>query len=79
MSCVMSFTDLKNRGSCTISQPVRKILRKEIQDTWTGDPRRSHPAKFSFMLTRAGRFLSSGSAWDRARLASGVVEKVISG
>jgi hypothetical protein len=30
--------------------------------------------RFLFMLTRARRFLSSGLAWDRARLGPGIVE-----
>jgi hypothetical protein len=34
---------------------------------------------FLFMLPKAGRFLSSGSSQDRARLGLGMVEMVISG
>jgi len=33
---------------------------------------------FLFLLTRAGRFMSSGSAWDRARLGLVVVGMAIS-
>jgi hypothetical protein len=36
-----------------------------------GDPTQ---LRFLFMLTRAGRFLSSGLAWDRAKLGPGVEE-----
>lgn len=35
----------RNRGSYTVSQLVRKILRKE-SDLGSGHRRRSHPAKF---------------------------------
>ena len=40
-----------------------------------GDPTR---LSFLFMFSKADRFLSSGSAWDRARLGPGVVDMVIS-
>lgn len=73
MNCIMSNTDLKEQRQLHYEPTCQKIPRKEIQEIWGGDHRRSHRAKFSFMLRRAGRFLSSGSAWDRARVASGVV------
>ena len=59
-----------------MSQLVRKISRKEIKRFrgW------QDPTQISllFVLTKAGRFLSSRSAWDRASLGPGVVEMVIS-
>jgi hypothetical protein len=71
------FTSLKEQ-SCAVSQLVRKIIKKKNRDLGNGDNRRSYPPKF-FMLTKADRFLNSGSAWDRARLGLRVVDMVISG
>ena len=55
-----------------MSQLVRKMLRKETE-------RYREWLNILFMLTKADRFLSSGSAMDRVNLGPGVVEMVISG
>lgn len=58
-----------------MDQLVRKILRRKRDFGISGDPIQ---LRFLFLLTRAGRFLSAGLAWDRARLDLGLVETVIS-
>jgi hypothetical protein len=59
-----------------VSQLVRKISRKEIKRFrgW------QDPTQISllFVLTKAGRFLSSRSAWDKATLGPGRLRILIS-
>jgi hypothetical protein len=76
MNYMRSFTNLKEQKQLlSVSQFVRKIQRKKI-NLGSGDP---NPLIFLFMVKKANKFLSLGSAWDRARVGPGVVVMVISG
>jgi hypothetical protein len=69
MNCIRSFIDPQEQGEMDYEPACQKDTSKM-------------PPEFLFVLiTRAGRFLSSGSAWDRESLGPGpgVVGMVSSG
>ena len=80
MNYMRGFTDLKEQRQLHYEPACQKDTKegdKEIQGVViTGQ----EPIQLSllFVLTKAGRFLSSRSAWDRARLGPGMVEMAIS-
>ena len=62
-------------------EPICQKDTKEGDKEMQGEAIPGNPTQLSclFMLTRAGRFMSSELAWDSARLGLGMVEMVISG
>ena len=82
MNFIRGFTDLKEQRQLYYEPACQKDAKKDDKEIGqvvviTGqDPTQPN---LVFVLTKAGRFLSSGSAWDRASLGSGVVGVVISG
>ena len=81
MNCIRSFTDLREQRQLCYDPACQKDAKegdKAIQGVVIAE---QDPTQLSllFVLTKAGRFLSSRSAWDKANLGSGVVRVVISG
>lgn len=67
MNCMRGFTDLKEQKQLRCEPTCQKDIEeavKEIQGVLIA--RGGHPAKF--VLTKVDKVLSSGWAWNRARL-----------
>ena len=73
MNCIRSFTDLKEQRQLHYEAACEKDTKKEDRAIMRSVTKRQDPTQLSFlfMLTEAGKFLSSSSAWDRESLGRG--------